>query len=131
MKTKIQPMPTINGRNNSKLSKIECLKFFASGSDFSQLSNDDLDEIYFHVNGRLAYHMSREGYINSLSQKRVNFKPSNLKTFRFGITERYESGKPAKRATHEVKAENFKQADVELRKLVSIPSGALITYTLS
>ena len=124
-------MPTLNGRNNSKLSKIECLKLFASGSDLAKLSNDDLDEIYFHVNGRLAYHMSREGYIHSLTQKRVDFKPSKLKTFRFEISERYEAGKPAKRTVYEVKAENFKQADVELRKSVNIPSGALITYVLS
>lgn len=44
---------------------------------FEDMSNDDLDSIYYVATGRLAYHLNREAYIDTLykeRQKRINVK---------------------------------------------------------
>lgn len=38
------------------------------------MSNDDLDSIYFIAHNRWAYHLTREGYIESLYKKRNDYK---------------------------------------------------------
>lgn len=51
-------------------SYIEAMMFLTSTTDFSHLDNYELDFLYHCAFGQLAYHMSREGYIHSLQQKR-------------------------------------------------------------
>lgn len=60
-----------NRRNNSTLSYIDCcIRLTDENRAFEGMSNDDLDSIYAVAFGRWAYHMTREGYINALNNKR-------------------------------------------------------------
>lgn len=59
-------------RNNSTLSYVDCcIRLSDSSRAFEGMSNDDLDSIYAVAFGRWAYHMSREGLINALNNKRA------------------------------------------------------------
>lgn len=58
-------------RNNSELSYIDCMiRLTDESRDFEDMTTDDLDSIYFCAFGRWAYHMTRDGYINALKNKR-------------------------------------------------------------
>jgi hypothetical protein len=59
-------------RNNSKLSFIDCSMRLIDDSKFEEMSNDDLDSIYYVAFRQWAYHMTREGYIKSLYDKRAS-----------------------------------------------------------
>lgn len=51
-------------------SYAEAMMFLTSQTDFTHLDNEELDFLYHCAFGHLAYHMSREGYIRSLEEKR-------------------------------------------------------------
>lgn len=51
-------------------SYAEAIMFLTSDTDFSHLDNEELDFLYHCAFDRLAWHMSREGYIRSLEIKR-------------------------------------------------------------
>ena len=64
-----------NKRNNSKLSYADCiLRLTDRSRSFEDMSNDDLDSIYACAFGRWAYHLTREGYIKALQEKRLTLK---------------------------------------------------------
>lgn len=52
------------------VSYIEAMVFVTGTTDFSHLDNEELDFVYHCAFSRLAYHMSREGYIRSLERER-------------------------------------------------------------
>jgi len=58
-------------RNKSKLSWADCyLRLASEDYPFELMSDDDLDSIYRIAFDRWAYHLTRQGYIDSLNQKR-------------------------------------------------------------
>lgn len=62
-------------RNNSTLSYADCmLRLTDDSRPFEDMSDDDLDSIYFIAHNRWAYHLTRDGYIQSLYKKRNDFK---------------------------------------------------------
>jgi hypothetical protein len=62
------------GRNNSSLSKSECLNLLANPYIATDtLSNDDLDSLYFVVNNRFAYHQTRESIIENINKNRQQY----------------------------------------------------------
>lgn len=61
------------GKNYSNLTKDECLQILYDWNvSFNNLSNADLDSLYFVTNGHWAYHLPREYYIESLNKYRLN-----------------------------------------------------------
>lgn len=59
-------------RNNSTLSYVDCcMRLTDTGRAFEGMETEDLDSIYAVAFGRWAYHMSREGYILALNNKRA------------------------------------------------------------
>lgn len=63
-------------RNNSNLSYIDCMMRLTGNVPFERMTNDDLDSIYACAFGQYAYHMSRDGFIESLNKKREQLKQS-------------------------------------------------------
>lgn len=62
-------------RNNSKLAYADCMLILSDKSRaFEGMETDDLDSIYAAAFGRWAYHMTREGYIKALNEKRSTMK---------------------------------------------------------
>ena len=66
-------------RNNSKLAYVDCCMRLIGDQPFSEMSNDDLDSIYFVTFNHWAYHMSREGYINALNNRRTELSTTKAK----------------------------------------------------
>ena len=61
----------VKSKNKSKLSYTECVRLLMDSSvPLESLSNDDLDSLYRVGFGHWSYHMSRHGYIVSLTIKR-------------------------------------------------------------
>jgi hypothetical protein len=57
--------------NNSTLSYVDCcMRLIDESKRFEDMSNDDLDSVYYVATGRWAYHLTREGYINTLNHER-------------------------------------------------------------
>lgn len=57
--------------NKVWMSYVEAMIFLKKEEKrFEDLLDEDLDVMYFHVFQRKAYHMSREGFINSLTTER-------------------------------------------------------------
>lgn len=61
-------------QNKVWMSYYEAVKFLTSNEPFESLENEDLDVLYFHIFQRKSYHMSRAGFINSLTNKRNETK---------------------------------------------------------
>ena len=58
-------------RNDSTLSYADCMLRLADESRaFEDMSNDDLDSIYYCAYGQWAHHLTRQGYIDMLYKKR-------------------------------------------------------------
>lgn len=58
-------------RNNSTLSAADCyLRLTDESRDFESMSDDDLDSIYAVAFSRWAYHLTRQGYIGALKNRR-------------------------------------------------------------
>ena len=65
--------PTEDGlrRNYSTLSYVDCcMRLRDESMFFEDMSNDDLDSLYFIAFKRWAYHLTRQGYINALNKYR-------------------------------------------------------------
>lgn len=59
-------------RNKSKLSYVDCcMRLIDESRSFEDMSDDDLDSIYFIATGRWAYHLTRQGYIDTLINERL------------------------------------------------------------
>jgi len=54
-------------------SYIDAMMFLTSNTDFSHLDNEELEFLYHCTFGHLAYHISREGLIHFLQEKRDQF----------------------------------------------------------
>jgi hypothetical protein len=61
-------------RNNSTLSYIDCCMRLTGDRPFEDMENNDLDSIYFVAFKRWAYHLTRQGYIDSLYKIRQTLK---------------------------------------------------------
>lgn len=73
MKTEELEFGTQKGekRNNSKLSFADCSnRLINEKYSFEEMSNDDLDSIYYIAFDRWAYHLTRQAYIDALYRKR-------------------------------------------------------------
>jgi len=57
-------------RNNSTLAYIDCIMRLTGDQSFHEMSNDDLDSIYFSAFGHWAHHMTRQGFINALNKRK-------------------------------------------------------------
>ena len=66
--------------NNSKLSYIDCMMRLTGNVPFERMSDDDLDTIYYCAFGQKSYHMSRDGYIEKLTEKREAIRNNNNST---------------------------------------------------
>lgn len=64
-------------RNNSTLAYIDCIMRLTGDRSFHEMSNDDLDSIYFSAFGRWAWHMTRQGYIDALNKCRDELANKN------------------------------------------------------
>jgi hypothetical protein len=62
-------------KNNSTLSYADCMLRLSDRSrSFHDMTDDDLDSIYACAFGRWAYHLTRDGYIQALEEKRKTMK---------------------------------------------------------
>ena len=77
MKTERLTAEETKRRNNSTLSYIDCCMRLIGDRSFWEMSDDDLDSIYFVAFGHWAWHMTREGYINALKIKRLELRNEN------------------------------------------------------
>jgi hypothetical protein len=57
-------------RNNSTLSYVDCCMRLTGDRSFYEMSNDDLDSIYFVAYNRWAWHMTRQGLIDALIKRK-------------------------------------------------------------
>ena len=64
-------------RNNSTLSYIDCCMRLTGDQLFENMSNDDLDSIYYVAFNRWAYHLTRDGYISALNKRRTELQLEN------------------------------------------------------
>jgi hypothetical protein len=72
-------MKTPKRRNNSTLGYIDCCMRLTGNLPFDEMSNDDLDSIYFVAFERWAWHLTRQGYIDALDKRRTELlENSNL-----------------------------------------------------
>lgn len=55
------------------MSYVDAVMFLGGMRQFEELSNEELDVLYFHIFQQRAYHMSREGFIHALTEKRKSF----------------------------------------------------------
>lgn len=61
------------GKNSSDLTKAECMQILYDWNvSFNDLSNADLDSLYFVANGHWAYYLPRKYYIENLNKYRLN-----------------------------------------------------------
>ena len=59
-------------KNNSKLSFSDCCIILHDWNrSFEQMSNDDLDSLYFVVTKSWAQHLTRQAYIDYLNKYRI------------------------------------------------------------
>ena len=58
-------------RNNSKLAYVDCCMRLTGDMPFSEMTNDDLDSIYYVAFGHWAYHLTRQAYIDTLNKRRI------------------------------------------------------------
>lgn len=66
-------------RNNSQLSYIDCCMRLTDDSiSFESMTNDDLDSIYAVAFQRWAHHLTRQGYIDALNQRREELKTKTI-----------------------------------------------------
>lgn len=78
MNTEILNFPTETGkpRNNSTLSYVDCCMRLADwNKPFEEMSNDDLDSLYFVAFKSWAYHLTRQAYIDYLNKYRIKHCP--------------------------------------------------------
>lgn len=78
--SEILNFPTENGqpRNKSSLSYADCyIRLYDNNRPFEDMSDDDLDSLYFVAFNLWAYHMTREGYIRSLNIHRNKYNLKN------------------------------------------------------
>jgi hypothetical protein len=68
----------IERRNNSTLSYIDCCMRLTGDQPFAEMSNDDLDSIYFVAFKRWAYHLTRQGYIDALNKRRIELHAESV-----------------------------------------------------
>lgn len=62
-------------RNKSTLSYLQCFQIVSNASlNFDDMKYEDLDCLYAAVNGNWAYHLTRQGYIDSLNIKRKELR---------------------------------------------------------
>ena len=61
-----------SGMNKSELTEAQCLGILINWNvAFESLNNDDLDSLYKVATKRWAYHLTRQGYIDSLYKFRL------------------------------------------------------------
>jgi hypothetical protein len=59
-------------RNNSKLSFVDCcMRLVDWNRPFEEMSNDDLDSLYFVAFKSWSYHLTRQSYIDYLNKYRI------------------------------------------------------------
>ena len=74
MNTETLNFPTETGksRNNSNLSYADCcMRLCDWNVSFEDMSNDDLDSLYFVAFKSWAYHLTRQAYIDYLNKYRI------------------------------------------------------------
>ena len=69
-------------RNNSKLTYDDCMIQLTGEQSFNTMLDDDLDSIYACAFNRWAYHLTRQGYIDSLNKRRLELLNEREETLR-------------------------------------------------